>query len=99
MRMGRTVEHLLQPLKQGVVQGVHLPTGGTWGTLKVEGMLDRFLSGLPSGGVSTTHDGSLVDLEKYVGSSNSGLSANALHTATSQTMPLKLQFNMWDKYN
>lgn len=64
MRMGHTVEQLLQPLKQGVVQGVHLPTGGAWGTLKVEGMLDRFLSGLPSGGVSTTQDGSLVDLEK-----------------------------------
>jgi len=61
---------------------VQLPAGGTWGTVKVERMLDRFLSGLPSGGVSTTHDcpitGSLVDLEKKVGSSNSGLSANAL---------------------
>lgn len=64
MRTGRTVEQLLQPLKQGVVEGVHLPAGGAWGTLKVDGMLDRFPSGLPSGGVSTTHDGSLVDLEK-----------------------------------
>lgn len=68
MGMGRTVELLLQPLKQGVVQGVQLPTGSAWGTVKVEGMLGRFLSGLPSGGVSTTHDGpttgSLVDLEK-----------------------------------
>lgn len=93
MEMGHTVEQLLRPLKQGVEQGVHFPAGGTWGLVKVEGMLDSFLSRLPSGGVSTTHDGpttgSLVDLEKKVGSSKSGLSANAHDKSTN--------FNMWDK--
>lgn len=95
MEMGHTVEQLLRPLKQGVEQGVHFPAGGTWGLVKVEGMLDSFLSRLPSGGVSTTHDGpttgSLVDLEKKVGSSKSGLSANA-HGNNKST-------HLWDKNN
>lgn len=95
MDTGRTVEQLLQPLKQGVEQGVHLPTGGTWGLVKVDGKLGSFLSGLPSGGVSTTHDGattgSLADFEKKVGSSKSGLSANA-HDNNKST-------HLWDKNN
>lgn len=92
MDIGRTVEQLLQLLKQGVEQGVHLPAEDTSGLVKVDGMLGSFLSGLPSGGVSTAHDGtttgSWADLEKKVGS-KSGLSANANNSNKST--------HLWDK--